>query len=78
MTKLDIAKEIIKQNYDMADCGLFYCRNWVGDPMTNIYDDGELAIDICYPYLYFEVFGLSKEDCYELTDFYNNLENNKE
>ena len=74
MTKLEIAKEIIKSDYHQASCGIFNCRNWVGDPMTNIYNDGELSIDICYHYAYFEVFGLSDEDFEELERFYNNLD----
>lgn len=72
--KIDIAKQIIKLLYSMGNCGLFNCRNLVGDPMNNIYDDGELSIDICYYYSYFEVFGLSESDFNELKQFYETLE----
>ena len=72
-SKLEIAKKIIKENYHAGNCGIFNCRNWVGDSMTNIYDDGELAIDICYGWAYFEVFGLSDEEFTELERFYNSL-----
>ena len=74
MTKLDIAKKIIKENYKYADCGIYDTRNSVGDRMTTIYEDDELTIDICYEYSYFEVFGLSKADFNELEKFYNMLE----
>lgn len=74
MTKLDIAKDIIKGFYFLADCGLYNTRNIVGDRMTTIYEDNGLTIDICYNYSYFEVFGLSKADFKELEKFYNTLD----
>lgn len=76
MTKLDIAKKIIKENYKDADCGIFNTRNIVGDSMTTIYRGNELTIDICYHYSYFEVFGLSNDEFNELKKFYHTL--NKE
>ena len=69
--KLDIAKRIIKEHLCDADCGIFNCRNNAGDHMTNIYDDGELLIDVCYYWSYFEVFGLSDADFIELEKFYD-------
>ena len=41
--------------------------------MDALYDDGELRIDICYYYSYFEVFGLSHNDFVELKRFYDML-----
>ena len=73
MTKLEIAKEIIKEHYEEGDCGLYDTRNIVGDWMTTIYEDDNLTIDICYGYSYFEVFGLSNEDFNQLLIFYHNL-----
>lgn len=73
MSKLETAKEIIKVLYKYGDCGIFNSRNIVGDQMDTIYDDGELQIDICYYYSYFEVFGLSCEEFRELELFYNDL-----
>ena len=73
MTKLDIAKKIIREHYLEADCGIYDSRNIVGDPMTNIYNDGDLTIDICYYYSYFEVFGLSNNEFRELASFYTAL-----
>ena len=73
MTKLDIAKEIIKEHYKEANCGLYDTRNIVGDWMTTIYEDNDLTIDICYGWAYFEVFGLSDEEFRELEIFYESL-----
>ena len=74
MNKLDIAKKIIKENYKDADCGIFDSHNIVGDWMTNIYNDNGIAIDICYEWSYFEVFGLSKIEFNELEKFYDTLD----
>lgn len=74
MNKLEIAKKIIKDNYKYAKCGIFDCRNILGDPMINIYRGNELIIDICYDYSYFEIFGLSDAEFKELAKFYNGLE----
>lgn len=52
---LETAKKVIEEHYKEADCGIFNCRNWAGDPMVTVYDDANLTIDICYSYAYFEV-----------------------
>lgn len=76
MNKLEKAKEIIKEYYKEGDCGIYDSRNIVGDWMTNIYDDGDLTIDICYSYSYFEVFGLSNKEFDELVRYYSELGDN--
>lgn len=73
MSNLEKAKEIIKENFSDANCGIFNCRNIVGDTMTNIYDEDGLCIDICYGYAYFEVFGLSVDKFAELETYYHEL-----
>lgn len=73
MNKLEKAKEIIKEYYKEGDCGIYDSRNIVGDWMTSIYNDNGLAIDICYSWNYFEVFGLSDEEFVELCEYYNQL-----
>lgn len=73
--KLDIAKKIIKENYEDATCGIFDSRNIVGDYMVTIYEDNGLTIDICYNWAYFEVFGLTDEEFKELEQYYGELEN---
>jgi hypothetical protein len=78
MTKLEKAKEIITEHFKDADCGIFNSRNFVGDPMLTIYDDGELNIDICYYWSYFEVFGLTENDFNLLKKYYEELKERKE
>lgn len=73
MSNLEKAKEVIKEYYDRADCGIFDTRNIVLDPMKTIYKDNGLTIDICYEYAYYEVFGLSDEEFEELCEYYREL-----
>lgn len=73
MTNLEKAKEIIKDNIKDAKCGIFDSRNVVGDPMTCIYYEDGLQVDICYGYEYFEVFGLSDEEFETLRKYYNRI-----
>lgn len=72
--RFDKLKEVIRDNYNEANCGMFFCRNWIGDPMETIYKDGEVQVDICYRYSYFEVFGLDAEDEDKIGEFYRSLE----
>lgn len=73
MNKLEIAKKIIAKNIDYARCGIFDTRNMVGDTMNNIYDSEDLTIDICYGWMYFEVFGLTNNEFAELEKYYRLL-----
>lgn len=70
-SNLDIAKQIIRQHFTSGECGIFSCRNTTGDPMEPLYDNGQLKIDICYRYEYFEVFGLSDAEFEELKKYYS-------
>lgn len=78
MSKLEKATEIIKKYYDEADCGIFNSRNLVGDPMSTIYDEDGLTIDICQYWSYFEVFGLSEKEFLELRKYYGSLREEEE
>jgi len=74
MNKLEIAKEVVRDNWERLDCGIFDTRNVVGDPMETIYEDDDgLVIDACWGYAYFEVFGLTDEEFEALRDYYNEL-----
>ena len=73
MTKLEKAKQIIKENIEDAEFGIFDSRNIAGDHMTNIYSSEELIIDICYHWGYFEVFGLSPLEFKHLEEYYNSI-----
>lgn len=70
MSGLEIAKLIVDMFLEEASCGMFDHRNWVGDPMETVYDDGELVICICREQEYFEVFGLPCRDFEKLRDHY--------
>jgi len=74
MTKLDKAKKVIEHYYTEASCGIFNTHNLVNDPMETLYEESDVIIDICRPYEYFEVFGLSEEEFSELEKFYMDLE----
>ena len=71
--KVKKVKEVIKKHISSARCGIFDCRNIVGDHMTSIYDDGDVQIDICYGWDYFEVFGLTDEEFNEVEKYYEKL-----
>lgn len=70
---LEIAKRIIKKHFNSAPCGIFNCRNFVGDLMENLYEKDELTIDISPYWGYFEVFGLSNDEFKELVKYYETL-----
>ena len=70
MNKLDKAKEIIMEEISNGDCGIYNTKNITGDRMVEIFNDGEMEIDICYSWRYFEVFGLSDDEFKELEKFY--------
>ena len=74
ISRIDKVKNVIRNRYADAMCGLYFTRNWVGDPMLTIWKEDGVTIDICYDYEYFEVFGLTEEEENELSAFYNSLE----
>ena len=73
ISRIDKVKNVIRNRYSNAECGLFFTPNWVGDPMSTIWEEDGVTIDICYEYEYFEVFGLTEEEENELLAFYNSL-----
>ena len=68
--KVDLVKNIIKENIDSARCGIYFTRNLIGDPMVTILNGDQVQIDICYEYEYFEVFGLTDREQKEIEEFY--------
>ena len=54
-------------------CGLFFSRNFGGDPMETVYQEDGVTVDACFYYEYLEVFGLNAEEEREITRFYNGL-----
>jgi len=73
VSRIDKVKDVIRNNHIDAMHGLFFTRNWIGDPMSTIWEEDGVTIDICYNYEYFEVFGLTEEEENELLAFYNSL-----
>ena len=71
---IEEVKKVIKEYYNDADLGIFFSRNIVGDFMCTIWTEGDITIDICYYYSYFEIFGLTLEEQKEVETFYNTLE----
>lgn len=72
-SRIDKVKNVIRDNYIDAPCGLFFTLNLVGDPMLTLWEEDGVTIDICYNYEYFEVFGLTDEEENELLAFYNSM-----
>lgn len=71
--ELEKVKEVIKDNFNDADCGCFSTRNWVGDAIVTIYSGTYFTVDICYNYGYFEIFGASPDEFKKLHDYYESL-----
>ena len=70
-------KKVIREHFNKAPYGLFFCRNTANDAMTNIYDKNGIQIDICYKWAYFEVFGLDSIQQLTLEKYYNYLTLNR-
>lgn len=68
------AKDIIREYFEDANCGLFFTRNTTSDPMETIFKGERIKVDICIVWSYFEIFGLTEEEQKELTDYYDQLE----
>lgn len=79
---IDEVKQVIKQNYSKADCGLdFYKRpdhRIAGDVITTVWQKDGITVDICRRYAYFEITGLTDEEEAEIKAFYemNKYKNN--
>lgn len=71
-TMLEKVKEVILKNLGNGMHGIRNTRNFVGDTMTNLLDEGGVVVDICYDWEYFEVFGLSQCEFEKLEEWYNN------
>ncbi len=73
MSNLQKAEAIITENIKDGRFGIFDTPNLVGDVMSTLYQDPELCVRICYPYHYFEVFGLTDDEFNQLELFYAEL-----
>lgn len=68
-------KQIIKNLYPQARCGIFNTHNWCGDLTINIFSGEYFKVDICYECEYFEVFGTTDKEWNELERLYEELTN---
>ena len=75
--KVDLVKNIIKENIKDATCGIYFTRNLAGDRMNTLLNGDQIQIDICYEYQYFEVFGLTDREQKEIEEFYWNIAREK-
>lgn len=73
--RLSEVRSALLAHIEDGTCGLFFSRNIAGDEMVTIYQDGEICVDFCYGYSYFEVFGLTDEEQHSLTKYYELIRN---
>jgi hypothetical protein len=66
-------KELIKKHYRDAQCGIYNTRNIVRDKMTTLFNGKFFTLDICYFWMYFEVFGTNDEEWQEIEELYSLL-----
>lgn len=66
-------KELIKEYYNLADCGIYNTRNVVGDELTTLYRGKYFTLDICIGYSYYEILGMTLEEFNKLEKYYNKL-----
>lgn len=66
-------KDIVKDNFKDAPAGMFFTRNWVGDPMETIFAGVFFTLDICRSWGYFELFGVNTQERQEIEEYYDEL-----
>lgn len=59
-------KRFLQDNYPNAQA--FNTRNFVGDEMRRVYDNGQIIVDYCDFYDYVEIFGITPEEFESLLD----------
>ena len=69
----DRLMKVIADNVHLASCGIYFTRNIAGDPMNTIFCEDGVMVDICIPYEYFEVFGLTENEQNIIEDFYDTI-----
>ena len=71
-------KKVLKENIEEARCGLFFSKNDVGDPMTNLYIGKNFTVEVCWKWYYYEVFGCDIKEERELINYYEKITRVKE
>ena len=72
MSKLDYAKEVIREYYKKATCGL-YKGDIASDDTVTVFSFNGLIVEISFEWEYLQVFGLTKLEFIELREYYNHL-----
>jgi len=67
MNRLDNLKKMLVEK-ELEGKQVFNTRNILGDPMTNVYNEDEIQVDVCYRYDYVEIFGLTDDEWKEITE----------
>lgn len=67
LDRVQAIKEFIRE-MNLRQKQTFNCRNWVGDPVSLIYNDNDVKIYFCYDYNYLEIIGLTAEEFKRLHD----------
>ena len=68
--ELKKVKQIIKQNIEDYDCGIFDTKNVAGDNMHNIFTGKYFTLDGCHYWSYYELFGTTEEEFKEIEVYY--------
>lgn len=66
-------KEVIRNYFNRANCGIFNTRNVVFDRMSNVFKGKYFKVDICFNYAYFEVFGTNEKEFDQLKKYYEKI-----
>jgi hypothetical protein len=72
-SELNAVREYLKDNLHQLDCGLFFTRNIIGDPMELTLNGKYIMMWTCWGCGYVEVFGLDSDEQSKLIDWYDQL-----
>lgn len=71
--RVEKVKEIIKENIGNGCCGIYNCRDIMGDPKRTLYEDEDITVDICDYYSYFEILGLNNNEFKQVKEYYDSI-----
>lgn len=66
MDRLEKLKRFLQKNYPNIQA--FNTRNWCGDKMETVYEEGGIIVDYCAGWNYIEIFGLPNNEFNSLFD----------
>ena len=69
-------KELIRENIELTNCGLFNTRNVAGDEMKTLFDGKYFTLDICESWSYYELFGTNENEWNEINYIYAEISDN--